>query len=680
MNHFAPLVSQEDTTDLSTKAHVCPIVTPEIVQMKVHFLLPNEETRVVEILTKYLHVEEILIHNLDGVLNVPCARLTSKSLPDELNVIQAHRKDCERKFRFQVDEEVGHVPQNSRRNVFEQQQPFDFQVLNQKNEIKAAKIHNKHTKVKPVMPRHVVRAEAGKRKRCVTVGCKMYGSPEYNGLCSKCFNDFTVQYAEDEAASRQRRNPKHNIAAPVEHAAPVYNDLSIMGQNCQTGCGFRCSVETYPFCHECYPKYANQVRAVEPRRMVENTDLSLMPEKCAEPGCTYRASKQTFPYCHQCYDNHVPKAAPTAPPASVPQPMEVTGQQDLATNEQNLRLRIEPDDETHVVEIGQPTAVGIRPPITNAVAREPIETTIPNLITAEGSGVLARKCKTGGCLNNAIKGNDGFCDQCYDRSMFGEGTIADPVVESTPTCRTPGCNEKLASGCDMCLQCFLKDGKLPSVPESTRKQLSKSLEGQERTSPPNAENAGLRPLAHYNGDQQEVFAAHFNGYQQEIFGPSRPSGFKESIGVEEIGNDLLLINANRNLRGETQSDEVNETHRKYICAKAGCDGIRIENNNGLCYDCSKAGAVKTPIPRPEQNDLSGNTKTNLNESEPFISDTPFILSEAEIKQLNPIVVSSKQKIKCAAAICENMIYPPKKLCEDCTAAIEKSRAEKLKSG
>ena len=697
MNHFAPLIGQESTQkDNTSKPYACPMVTNELQSLKIHFLLPGEESNAYQLMMQYLKIEEVM--NTDGMTTILCARMTHCDLPDDMNMVQAHRRDSERKFRHQVDEEAGHrvqttqparaavateppranvtqppranvaqppranVTQPPRANVIQPPrttvapQQFEFQVLPPNNvnivppnnNINRSRPEQKSGAVKVVHPSsQTVPSRSEKRKRCSVVGCKLYGSPEYNGLCSRCFNDFTIQYAQGEAMSRERRNQIQNIIPQNTEPAPIYNDLSIMGENCQTGCGFRCSTETYPYCHECYPKVVNQARAPVERPIAEEIQLSIMPERCQEPNCTYRASTNTFPYCHQCYEKHVPKAEPTAPPVSVPvevtQPIEVREPQAQVneTNDDILRLRIQEEPETNLIEIRQPLGPGSYPGSFSHTV--PGAHRMPgDSLQATGSGILNRKCKRDGCLNNAIRGNDGFCDQCYDQSLFGAGdfeaqgnNVIPKVKPQKTACRSANCSGEVAAGCDLCLVCFLKDGTIPST--TGRRELA---ERQVENQPP--ELTTNRP----------------------IMVPQGPAA---------VGQQPVLIPVPQSTN---QVNTGTETHRKYICAKAGCEGIRIDTKTGLCYDCSKAiNQTKSATQQP--NDL--NRKSNLNESV-LASSTPCNISEEEKRELYPIVTSSKQKVKCAAAICNTMIYPPNKLCEDCTLAIQKNYAEKLKSG
>lgn len=657
MNHFAPLISQEFATSEQSnvigKAPVCPIITSELTSLKIQFLLPDEEFKVGHLLMQYMEIEEFVIKTSDGYMNVPCAKLTYKTLPDKKNIIQQHRKDCENKFRHQVDEEVGISPPDNEIREVDRQNPFYIQVMNQNDENMAIKSSRQSNKAKLTRPVQVGISRVDKRKRCSVVGCKMYGSPEFNDLCSKCFGDFTVQYARDEAASRRRQAERPPIIA-LETADPSsgYNDLSIMGENCQTGCGFRCSVETYPYCHECYPRYVNQTRSKEPQPEAEDVEISLMPEQCKDQNCQYRASKQTYPYCHECYDKYLPKAKPTAPPILYSEENTENRIQSNDVCEPNLKLRIEEEPETNLIEIREPNGLLYRPGEMPALSN---------------SGVLKRNCKTGGCLNPAIRGNDGFCDKCYDHSLFGEGELQaldlpNSNRRSSVSCKTAGCKERPASGCDQCLECFLREGTLPCSAEVMQMQIEQEPPAGETSRTQCAENTDLQL-------KNDLKMNDITAKNRKPISLSR-----ESVAVEEVGNLISPANLIPTSKDRTTNiDETNKTHRKYICAKPGCQGIRMNNSNGLCYDCYKTGHKKVEIQQSE----SGN---NLDESAPFVSDTPFELSEEQKKELYPVIVSSKQKVKCVAPVCDNMIYPPAKLCEVCTAAIERDHAERMKSG
>jgi hypothetical protein len=54
------------------------------------------------------------------------------------------------------------------------------------------------------------------------------------------------------------------------------------------------------------------------------------------------------------------------------------------------------------------------------------------------------------------------------------------------------------------------------------------------------------------------------------------------------------------------------------------------------------------------------------------SATPCHVPNQE--EVNPVVTSHKDKVKCASAICHALIYPPNLMCADCTAILSDAHA------
>ena len=69
---------------------------------------------------------------------------------------------------------------------------------------------------------------------------------------------------------------------------------------------------------------------------------------------------------------------------------------------------------------------------------------------------------------------------------------------------------------------------------------------------------------------------------------------------------------------------------------------------------------------------------SLSKDDDLIVDDIPPLSREEMIRLNPVIVSSRQKVACAYEKCDNMIYPPKKLCDACTTILHKGAAEKIR--
>lgn len=651
MNHFAPLVFedvQSGQNDVSVLA--MPLVTKDMDSIPARFLMPDEEVNYANIFRNYLNTTEVF----SGTTILPAANVKLVQLPETVNIIDACRKDCERKFRRLVDPVTeATVP------------PFNFQTAGRKEQ--------------PVQQRqNVAPANVQKnthRKRCATIGCEHFANPETQNLCSKCFKDFTIQYHRQEEAARkatirQQLLPTHQIpfrpaAAPArqESRGNNYHDLSMMGEDCLAGCGFKCSTETYPYCHECYPKFvktetvAEQVTQPEPQRQPTKPELSIMPETCLN--CSYRCSKATFPYCHDCFPkftNHA-HAVPTAPPPSVP----------AAANQSpgSGGMRVPTSDQTAVVSSNRRLQQNNKRPLDTHVSQsmQPVRQVEPMEVQS-GYGELSRKCRTLHCNNFAIKGNNGYCDTCYQLTLFGSGTSPTKTTNGNPAvtkCSTTGCDETVGmSGTTQCIGCFLKgDGSqkhsltgghtqnmgMNIVPSQEKKILNSGASGNARTH-------DKMPIFSMSGASMRSIPAEHDERAEE------PAG---NAPIAEVA------------QAEQQMNYQSEENRKYICATPGCEGLRNENELGLCFTCMKNT-------RSAEGDVTAQSQSgsNLYESELLVSCTPIEPTEAEMKKLNPVVVSSRDKIKCSSPACQTLIYPPKRLCDECSAVLEKFQAQKAK--
>ena len=86
-------------------------------------------------------------------------------------------------------------------------------------------------------------------KKCVVPACRYFGDPDLAMMCSSCFKNYTIRVSRPTAA----RTP--DLAHASAATAPQDNGegylLSMMSVRCKEDCGYRCSVKTYPYCHEC---------------------------------------------------------------------------------------------------------------------------------------------------------------------------------------------------------------------------------------------------------------------------------------------------------------------------------------------------------------------------------------------------------------------------------------------
>lgn len=631
MNHFCPLVLKEKSKHRHSDElfMALPIVTKQLNSLPAHFLLPNEESGYYSIIRMYLNMTEVL-HNMTPV---PAVQLHTVPLKNDVNVIEANKRDCLSKWR-RLNGEFEPQPMNQ-----PQPKPFHF-TANAGNRIPSAKDDTKTKAKHNVMP-----AEHVKRKHCVTVGCELFADPAMQNLCSKCFKEFTVLYAKQEDVARHVAGippvmPGLNTAVnpnlghgqyPVTERQTSYHDLSMIGEDCQTGCGFKCSVGTYPYCHECYPKYVQQGGAGQQPPANQMPELSLMPDKCQNPVCAYKCSKATYPFCHTCFQtlNQNPNTEPTAPPPSVPTTL--------------VDVRNTVNQPGLIRNAPQPTAPNMGVPVFNG--NQPSTQNAP-MEFRFSSGTLNKECMAAGCDKLAIRGNNGFCNDCYEQAMFSGTPVmqcSSPGTTERAQCSTPGCNEELTPGTNHCTQCFLRGDKTPSRQPSLTGLTSLNIQ------------PSLKMLNHPQKAQNAFPSIPVENEEPHPYQPNQ---------------EQLVVNL--------QQEEQIALQKKMICSKPGCAGMRGINEEGLCDNCF--------LYEPQRSgEIKERHASSLENSAPYASCNLPPLSSAEMMKLNPIVKSSRDKVNCASPTCKTMIYPPRKLCDECASVLQKHQASKsmefnLKSG
>ncbi|XP_067674774.1 tumor necrosis factor alpha-induced protein 3-like [Haliotis asinina] len=200
MNHFCPLLPQM-TTSAEKILFTVPIVTHDNSSLPIRFLSDGEEKNAARILKSYLKVKEIGVSTTESMSLVLCTEIKYVPLPDHLR-------------------------------VFEQTVPS---VLNSS-----------------YRPSTGVAATNFDMAPCISQGCKFYGSPATGNMCSECVE----KYLQQEPAPRLVEPTAPPASMPV---AAEYIDMSMMGETCKGGCGYRCSINTYPYCHECAEIRRNQL-------------------------------------------------------------------------------------------------------------------------------------------------------------------------------------------------------------------------------------------------------------------------------------------------------------------------------------------------------------------------------------------------------------------------------------
>lgn len=226
MNHFVPLVTKQSSDRDNDGELVIPLVMSDLTPLIVHFLLPNEEPIVQDLLKLYLKPKSVPMTTQDSVLQIPVAKLEFQTIQDHHNLIQDHLSEC-----LQI---YGFWSKDIQKSGFTQGPPL---FVN--NEVRMVDTERGTITCQP---------------RCVHEGCDMYGAPSLAGYCNACFMDYTRQYKHMEEFQTARQLVDVQPTAPPASISmrPVY-EMSMMETQCKNKCGNRASTKTVPYCHECHP-------------------------------------------------------------------------------------------------------------------------------------------------------------------------------------------------------------------------------------------------------------------------------------------------------------------------------------------------------------------------------------------------------------------------------------------
>ncbi|KAL5010302.1 hypothetical protein ScPMuIL_012607 [Solemya velum] len=469
LNHFAPLVMREDEPvgHRRTADGVVMLVHEDLSPFVVQFLLPDEETEISNILKAYLNIGDVEVSQSGRSSFLLGAQIDPKPLPEDLDLVKDHRDKCESLFRNQIGERENNsfppmnVPtslpnrengQYDDRFIHITSQGADITIENSKNinigiglfeEVPGEMYHN-----------NLSPQSSNKPAKCITVGCDMFGSPSTANLCSKCFKLFTVHYQREEAY-RQRNPPTPPTplptAPPLSH--PVQEsliDMSLMGEQCRNKCGFHCSTETFPYCHECHNRMQKQNAQVHPAPEViasassnsevfesENAEvremelsrsdeqnmfgsgtpsegnametesnllINLEPEHslvCSTPNCKKKAKREQNNRCSHCFLN-IPVISPSGPSLG-----------GLAVWKHDKK----PEDL-------------LGPALGESIYSEP----------SMSSPSLKHLCATPGCKGIRMENRTNSCWECWKKNKVNKAR-----AEQRPVCGPPTGNNRLES-------------------------------------------------------------------------------------------------------------------------------------------------------------------------------------------------------------------------------------------
>ncbi|XP_066283585.1 tumor necrosis factor alpha-induced protein 3-like isoform X2 [Branchiostoma lanceolatum] len=592
--HFTPLLSQEEAPapiGLATGEYAVPLVKHDLTMLTVQFLLEQEENQARELLQKYLDLMELPYTRKESISMVLAAKLNLNPPPEEQDLIKDY---------FQAVEKTYKKPEEMLEAAEPEKVPQE--------ELQPPAVNKEQTEAR------------GEAKACSTPGCDMFGTPEQNGLCTKCFRESTVS-----------KKPPGPAEAPALPAVVVPNSSMLM-RECKTpGCQYFCSIATGEYCHECYEKLTGDQRRREvaagraTQTAKEVQPLAGNPNKCVTEDCNNDRNPDNENLCDVCFINILAKSSqpPSVHPSkqterasslsiipTTPQPLHSV---ENRTNSQSLGHI---SDFTHPVKCIIPECLRTGYPKTNDMCKKcfidqrgrvagavaAAVTTMAAVLTHISSTFTSAKtstpggsptCKTAGCEMFGAPGQDGYCSQCYLIEL-GKKSRPKPAVEIAATqktvatapqrpaeeiyttaaindvtkaryfkkCKTTDCmrvGHETANG--LCHECYTK-GSTGRIADKTSAAANLPSSGPEELVPTGAEGS-TNPQT---SNQSET----------------RPLGFELS------SSSTLPLGPIDPQTGDNVSTE---------CLIEGCKNMKLENTGGRCYWCLKKGKIPAS-PKP----------------------------------------------------------------------------------
>ena len=610
MNHFCPLLMQRDVPNgTSLGRNLLPLYNSELKPLPVKYILADEEGS--DLVRSYLNVTSIMYMHNNKNVKVPCVRVEHREIYDDINIIKRHREHCEILL-----------------NEYQSNSPLRRNVLLKQNKNNQAQ--------KPVQQEQHLNKSAPK---CVSPSCEMYGDPDTGNMCYQCY----LQYTREEA-KRTGEIVREEPSAPPTPVDENYQsgvDLSMIGEDCKTpGCVYRCSVTTYPYCHECKYKRLDKSGAINrSQSLMQNSEygkynqvqkpvqqeqhLNKSAPKCVSPSCEMYGDPDTGNMCYQCYLQYTREEAkrtgeivreePSAPPTPVDEnyqsgvDLSMIGE-DCKTPGCVYRCSVTTYPYCHECKYKRLDKSG-------AINRS--QSLMQN--SEYGSIVMQPQEETKKAENNED-----------ERSLFGEGD--DLVVNKQGFDQSSGRIQSSNS----------KDSVLANLDEGEFNHLSSlesnpdhlSLTAVEQTCVVNKKAPTTESSEGTPSPGEIVRQPFFEGLKTPPVQLPQNAGSVPSSSQQAYNGYVPSHAVNQDpAQNATPKDDFEITN----CSMPTCQGLRI--NGEHCIKC-------------------------IEKSTPLVSMSPEITT-AEYNEIKPVVKSSKDKIRCASDLCNRKIYPPRKLCEEC---------------
>ncbi|XP_078698868.1 uncharacterized protein LOC144926192 isoform X2 [Branchiostoma floridae x Branchiostoma belcheri] len=703
--HFTPLLSQEEAPaliGLATGEFAVPLVKHDLTMLTVQFLLEHEETQAKELLQKYLDLMELPYTRKESISMVLAAKLNLNPPPEEQDLIKDFFQAVEKSYK----------------------KPEEIQEAAEPEKVAQNKIPPPAVKKE--------KTEAGKEgKKCSSAGCDMYGTPEQNRLCTKCFRDSTV--------SKKPPGPAEAPALPP--------NSSMLMRECRTpGCQYFCSIATGEYCHECYEKNTGDQRRREmeagraTQTAKEVQPPAGNPNKCITEGCNNDRNPDYENLCDVCFINVVTKSGqpPSVHPLKqterssslgiIPTTPEPLHSVENRTNSQSLGHI---SDFTHPVKCIIPECPRIGYPKTNDMCKKcyidqqgrvagavaAAVTTVARVLTHRSSTFTSAKTSTpGGSPTCKTVG----CD------MFGAPGQDWTKAKYFKKCKTPDCQKighENANG--LCHECYPKDSNTGRLPDKSAAATNLPSSGPEELVPTGAEgstnpqistqsetrplrfemsSSSTLPLGPIDPLTVQFLLEHEETQAKELLQKyldlmELPYTRKESIsmvlaakknlcpeelvptGAEGSTNPQISTQSEtRPLRFEMSSsstlplgpiDPLTGDNNSTECLIEGCKNMKLENTGGRCYWCLKKGKIpQTPKP------VTKPPTAPSSSSDPPAAASSNIVAAAVARDAQPVPMLVDRK-QCPAPHCDaygNAMYNG--LCSKCFHTLQEYNSKK----
>lgn len=133
------------------------------------------------------------------------------------------------------------------------------------------------------------------------------------------------------------------------------------------------------------------------------------------------------------------------------------------------------------------------------------------------------------------------------------------------------------------------------------------------------------------------------------------------------------------------STETSESPEKpkCLCSTPGCEGLRMNNPLSMCSTCYHRNTNNTtnqgsdPPTNLRLSTEGAGRITSAGAGNDARAQDQDQLEESWAASLSSpeVIVSDRQQVKCVSPVCNNLVFPPKQLCDNCVATLSRARVQ-----